>query len=298
RNDALFQLSIQLTPQGVRARNQIVSLVFHSIAQLESRGLFAWRYAELQQMGDFEFRFLERKPPMQTVSALAQLMKTVKPTDILRGPYLYSAFDERLIKKALSHLNSKNVLMVLTAPEITPYRVSALYSTPFSVRAGIPELWDLKPGVRKTLFLPEKNIFIPKRLTVKSGSLLENNAVLDPTPQLILANKNMRTWFAQDQQFMQPRALIKLRIKSPLVSASAEGAAQAQLFAELIADQMNEFSYAAHLAGIEHSVIANTRGYQISIFGYSSRQGLLMNKMMEAMRSTAFKEERFTVLKE
>jgi insulysin len=298
RNDALFQLSIQLTPQGVRARNQIVSLVFHSIAQLESRGLFAWRYAELQQMGDFEFRFLERKPPMQTVSALAQLMKTVKPTDILRGPYLYSAFDERLIKKALSHLNSKNVLMVLTAPEITPYRVSALYSTPFSVRAGIPELWDLKPGVRKTLFLPEKNIFIPKRLTVKSGSLLENNAVLDPTPQLILANKNMRTWFAQDQQFMQPRALIKLRIKSPLVSASAEGAAQAQLFAELIADQMNEFSYAAHLAGIEHSVIANTRGYEISIFGYSSRQGLLMNKMMEAMRSTAFKEERFTVLKE
>lgn len=298
RKDAVFQLSVQLTPQGVRAREQIVSLVFHCISQLEARGLMAWRYAELQQMGEFEFRFLEKKAPMQTVSALAQSMKTFKPKDLLRGPYLYSAYDERLIKKALSHLNNKNVLLVLTAPEIEPYRVSALYTTPFSVRAGIPELRDLKPAVKKTLFLPEKNIFIPKRLVVKSGSLLENNAATDPKPQLINSSKNMRTWFAQDQQFMQPRALVKLRIKSPLVAASAEGAAQAQLFAELIKDQMNEFSYAAQLAGIEHSITANPRGYDVSLFGYSSRQGLLMNKIMETMRSTRFKEERFHVLKE
>lgn len=298
RGDALFQLNIQLTPQGVRARNQIVSLVFYCIGQLESRGLYAWRYGELQQLGDLEFQFLEKSTPMQTVSSLAQSMKVYEPKDILRGPYLYSAYDERLIKKALSYLNNENVLLVLTAPDIEPYRVSPLYSTPYSVRTSIPELWDLKPGVRKELFLPEKNIFIPKRLVVKSGSLLESNTAVGSGPQLILANKNMRTWFAQDQQFMQPRAMVKLRIKSPLVAASAEGAAQAQLFAALVNDQMNEFSYSAHLAGIDHSIVANARGYDISVFGYSSRQGLLMNKVMESMRVTRFKEERFNLLKE
>ncbi len=298
RNDAVFQLSIQLTPQGVRARNQIVSLVFHCIEQLQIRGLSSWRYSELQQLADLDFRFQEKNPPMQTVSALAEAMKTYTPKDILRGDYMYTAYDERLIKKSLSYLTSDNLLLALTAPDVEPYRVSMLYAAPFVVRAGIPELLDLKPAVRKELFLPEKNLFIPKRLAVKSGSMLEENSAVDAKPQLIFGNRNMRVWFAQDQQFMQPRALINLRIKSPLVATSAEGAAQAQLFAALISDQLNEFSYPARLAGIDHTVTANPRGYDIGIFGYSSRQGLLMNKIMEVVRSSKFNEERFTLIKE
>ncbi|MDZ4263653.1 MAG: insulinase family protein, partial [Pseudomonadota bacterium] len=298
RSDAVFRLNIKLTPQGVRARNQIVSLVFHCIEQLQARGLSSWRYSELQQLADLEFRFQEKRPPMQTVSALAEVMKTYSPKDILRGDYLYSAYDERLIKKNLSYLTSDNLLLVLTAPDVEPYRVSSLYSTPFAVRAGIPELLDLKPAVRKELYLPEKNLFMPRRLAVKSGSLLDESGAVDVKPQLILGNKNMHVWFAQDQQFMQPRALINLRIKSPLVAASAEGAALAQLFSALITDQLNEFSYPARLAGIDHTITANVRGYDLSIFGYSSRQGLLMNKVMEVMRTSKFNEERFTLIKE
>ncbi len=298
RNDAVFQLSIQLTPQGVRARNQIVSLVFHCIEQLQVRGLSSWRYSELQQLADLDFRFQEKSAPMQTVSALAEAMKTYAPKDILRGDYVYAVYDERLIKKSLSYLTSDNLLLVLTAPDVEPYRISTLYSAPFVVRAGIPELLDLKPAVRKELYLPEKNIFIPKRLAVKTGSMLEENSAVDAKPQLIFGNKNMRVWFAQDQQFMQPRALINLRIKSPLVAASADGAAQAQLFAALISDQLNEFSYPARLAGIDHTITANPRGYDIGVFGYSSRQGLLMNKIMEVVRISKFNEERFTLIKE
>lgn len=298
RSDAVFQLSIQLTPQGVRARDQIVSLVFHCIEQLQLRGLSSWRYGELQQLADLEFRFQEKRPPMQTASVLAGAMKTYLPKDIVRGDYIYTAYDERLIKKSLSYLTNDNLLLILTAPDVEPYRISPLYSAPFVVRAGAPELLDLKPAVRKELFLPEKNLFMPRRLAVKSGSLLEESSAADIQPQLIIGNKNMRVWFAQDQQFMQPRALINLRIKSPLIATSAEGAAQAQLFAALITDQLNEFSYPAKLAGIDYTITPNVRGYDISIFGYSSRQGLLMNKVMEVMRASKFNEERFTLIKE
>lgn len=297
RSDAVFQLSIQLTPKGVLARNQIVSLVFYCIEQLQARGLSFWRYSELQQMADLDFQFQEKSAPLQTVSTLAAVMKTYSAKDILRGNYIYDAYDERLIKKGLSYLTSDNVLLVLTAPDVESYRVSPFYMAPFSVRAGIPEVFELKPAVRKELFLPEKNIFIPKRVAVKSSSMLEER-IADTKPQLIQNSKNMRVWFAQDQQFMQPRALINLHIKSPLVAASVDGAAQAQLFAALIADQLTEFSYPAKLAGIDHAIVANARGYDISIFGYSSRQGLLMNKIMEAIRISKFNEERFALIKE
>jgi insulysin len=249
-------------------------------------------------MADLDFRFQEKNAPTQTVSTLAETMKTYATKDILRGDYMYTAYDEQLIKKSLTYLTNDNLLLALTAPDIEPYRISPFYSAPFAVRAGIPEVFELKPGVRKELFLPEKNLFIPKRLAVKSSSMLEEGGAVDTKPQLILGSKNMRVWFAQDQQFMQPRALVNLRIKSPLVAANADGAAQAQLFAALIADQLNEFSYPAKLAGINHSITANTRGYDISIFGYSSRQGLLMNKIMEVMRTSKFKEDRFVLIKE
>ena len=147
RKDAVFQLSIQLTPQGVRARDQIVSLVFHSIEQLQKRGMSSWRYNELQQIGDLNFRFQEKNAPIQTVSALADAMKIYTPRDILRGDFLYSVYDERLIRKSLSYLSDDNLMLVLKAPEVEPYRVSGLYSTPFVVRAGIPAVLDLKPAV-------------------------------------------------------------------------------------------------------------------------------------------------------
>lgn len=299
RSDAVFQLGIQLTPQGVRARDQIVSLVFHCIEQLRARGSSAWRYSELQQLADLDFHFQEKRVPMETVSSLAQKMSKYEPLDILRGDFLYADFDSNLIEKSLSFLNSNNVLLVMVAPTVEPYRVTKLYAAPFALRAGIPEILELKPTVRQELFLPEKNMFIPKRLSVKAGSMLEQRgAEADVKPKVIYRNNNMRVWFAQDQEFKQPRAQISLRIKSPLIAANAEGAAQAQLFAALITDQLNEFAYPARLAGIDFTLTANGRGYDLGIFGYSGRQGMLMNRIMTAMSAVQFKEDRFTLLKE
>ena len=298
RSDALFQLNIHLTPQGVRASNQIVSLVFYCLEQIQTRGISSWRYSELQQLAELGFRFQEKSAPAKTVSVLAEGMHIYSPKNILRGSYIHTAYDERLIKRSLSYLKSDNLLLVLTAPDVEPYRVSPLYAAPFVVRSGIPEILDLKPAVRKELFLPEKNLFIPKRLAVKAGSMLDEQAEIDAKPQLILGNKNMRVWFAQDQKFRQPRAQINLRIKSPQVAMSVDGAAQAQLFAALVTDQLNEFAYPAKLAGIDYTIEANSRGYDIGVFGYSSRQGLLINKIMEVMRSGKFNEERFTLIKE
>ncbi|PUA30321.1 MAG: peptidase M16 [Cellvibrio sp. 79] len=299
RSDALFQLSIQLTPQGVRARDQIVSLVFHCIEQLRERGAASWRYSELQIMSDLNFRFQEKRAPMETVSELAQSMSIFKPQDILSGNLLYANYDEKLIQKSLSYLADDNVLIALTAPEVDVYRVSQLYSAPYSLRAGISELMELKPAVRQELSLPDKNLFIPKRLTVKTGSMLEQQGdVINRKPELIVNNKNTRVWYAQDREFIQPRATINLRVKSPLASTSALGAAREQLFVALINDQLNEFVYPARLAGIDLAVEANARGFDIKIFGYSARQGLLINKVMESIKAGKFNEDRYSLLKE
>lgn len=298
RHQAVFQVSLDLTQEGVLAKEQIVSLVFYAIEQIQSRGLNKWRYEELKQLADMNFRFLEKEPPAVSVSRLAALMKTYAAEDILRGDFIYKDYNEKSIVKSLAYLRPDNVLLVLSAPEVQPYRVSNYYATPFTLRSGMPAIAELKPAVKAELSLPAKNIFVPKRLVVKSTSMLEEkNTVVAVTPELIVDNKNMQSWFLQDRQFAQPKAIINMRIKSPLVAANVKGAANAQLFAELLRDQLTETTYPAALAGLTSSVTANSRGFDIQIAGYSARQSLLLDRIVTAIGKARFDGERHDNIK-
>lgn len=302
RHDAFFQVTVQLTEKGILARDQIVPLLFYIIRQIESRGLKDWRYDELKELADIDFRFQEKRPPIDTVSDLAASMQIYSPQDTLRGDYLFSGYDEELIKQCLSFLRLDNLVVVFVSPTVDANNSSSFYQTPYLAEQVELVEREIKPNVRKKLFFPEPNAFIPSRLAVKSQLILPTPSEraapgsLD-RPQFIIRNPRTRAWFKQDQQFHVPKARINLRLKLPLVAASAEGAAQAQLFAALVMDELNEFSYPARLAGLDYSVVANSRGLDITIAGYSSRQGLLLSKIAKSIRKGRFASERFHNLK-
>ncbi|ACE85039.1 insulinase family protein [Cellvibrio japonicus] len=299
REDALFQIDIELTPQGVRARDQLVSLVFYAIEQLRSRGINSWRYQEMQEIAQAKFIYQEKLSPLETARRLSEAMFDYTPTQLLYNDLLYSAFDERLIKESLQPLNPANLMLVLVAPDIEAYRVSKRYSAPYTLRYTLPQILDLKIAVKQELSLPERNLFIPRSLAVKSNSMLEQtNAERDSIPQLIFRDRDARLWYAQDHQFEQPKAVIQLALKSPLVAGSIEGAVQAELYAALLRDQLNEYTYPAKLAGIDYRFEANPRGFELQISGFSSRQNLLLNKIIESCASASFKPERFENIKQ
>lgn len=298
RHDALFQINLELTEQGVRARDQIVSLVFYSLEQLRLHGLDQWRYDEIREMADVQFRYQEKQSPVETARLLSEAMFYYPSEKLLKNDFGYAGFDVLLLKAFLKHLSSDNLLLVLTAPEVTPQRVSKLYAAPYTLRYGIPTILDLKPAVKQQLVAPEKNPFMPRSLAIKSNSMLEQaDATDDKPPQLIFKDREARVWFARDRQFAQPKASIFINLKSPLVAASAEGAAQAQLFAALIQDQLVEYSYPAKLGGVYYDFKANNRGFELSISGFSSRQNLLLNKIIDAVSHAQFTPERFADLK-
>lgn len=298
REDAVLDLTIELTPQGVIAKDQIVSLVFYTLDVMRERAISQWRFNELQVMSELNFRFQEKQPPIEWVTQLSQAMAIYAPQDVLRGPSVYQLYDEKALRDALAKLTNKNVIVVTVAPEVTPYRISRLYHTPFALRAGIPAQYDVRPAVRQELALPEKNPFIPQRISVKTASMLDSADRVSKKPDVILNNRHIRAWYTQDREFIQPRATINLRIDSPVVAMSPGGAVQAQLFAALVTDQLTEYAYAAKLAGIDLTVEAHSGGLDIKVFGYSARQGLLLNRVMETVRAGRFKEERFALEKQ
>lgn len=297
RHSGLFQISIELTELGVRAADQIVALVFHSIETLAQKGVEPWRYEELQQMASIDFRFQEVRAPIATVRGLAHRLHLYEPRQVLKGDHLYAGYDEAMIKRYLGYLNSENVLVSLVAPGVEGEKTTAYYQTPYRVLEQPAKQPAIKLRVQKRLALPQPNDFIPTRLAVKEAPLLPSpggqTAEGIEGPALVRDQARLKVWFQWDNSFEVPKTSMRLRLKLPAVAASAQGAARAELLAMLVRDQLNEFAYPAQLAGLEFSLQPNPRGLDVEIFGYSGRQNLLLTKIVEALRKGRFEPERF-----
>lgn len=302
QGDAAFQISIDLTEKGVRAHHQIAPLMLSTIKQLEVRGIKSWRYDELQTLANIEFHFSEKQTPLESVSRFASDMHIYAPQDILSGDYLFNELDEKQIKENLSYLRYENLFSVLVSPDIEADRYSTHYQTPYQTKKIKIEYYEIKPAIRKRLFLPEPNVFLPTRLAVKSQLILPTpteNALpkIDDRPHLIVRGEHTRAWFQQDREFNVPKSSIKLRLKLPLVAVNTEGAAQAEIFAALVMDELKELSHPAEVAGLYYAVQAHPRGLDIDISGYNSRQGLLLSKIAKSIHKGSFSQERFDAIK-
>lgn len=298
RDDALFQIKIQLTPAGVKAKDQILSLLFYVIQTLEQRGIESWRYDELRLMGENQFRYEEKQSPVATVSSLAQNMQDFPVQDILRGRMSYAGFDEKQLRDCLRYLREDNLLVALTAPDIKPLRITQMYSVPFLVKRGIAPILEIKPGTRQNFSLPETNPFIPSKLFVKSSSLLKTEPKSHQFPELLIDKDRTKIWYQQDYRFNRPKSAIHLHLLVPPENMNAQRAALNHLFAEAMNDQLNDTIYFAGLSGLEFELSAHPRGIDISVFGFSNRQSLFLNHVIAALGKPVITENQFKRLKE
>jgi insulysin len=297
RYDGLFQITIQLTPKGVKARDQIVSLLFFVIQRIQNTAIEAWRYDELRLMGEYQFRYNDKKSPMETVSMLAQNMHDYRVQDILRGRTWYEKFDEQEIRQSLSYLRRDNLLVALTDPDIYPLRLTDLYSVPYLVKKDVVPIFDIKLGIKQDFELPVPNPYIPEKVFVKSGSLLNGDQQVKSVPELLIDKDRTKIWHLQDHRFNRPQSGINLHLVTPPEKMTAERSALHYLFARMIQDQLNDISYYASLAGLEFSVLPHPRGIDLSLFGFSNRQSLFLNSVLATLAAPSFNEKQFARIK-
>jgi secreted Zn-dependent insulinase-like peptidase len=254
----------------------------------------------MQQLAELNYRFGDKKAAIDSVAELSQAMQDYPSIDVLWGQYAYTQFDGSLIKNALNYLRADNVFISLITPDAVTTSASTFYKTGYTLKPGIPEILDLKPMYHQRLWLPERNIFIPKNLVLKAPSMLpfQESTSGKNVPALLVDNEQFKLWFLQDKKFHSPKAELNFRFKLPVLNNSLENAARVQLFAALIVDQLNEYAYPASLAGLSFNVKANSRGFDVNVSGYTDKQSLLMNKILAAISQADFSQSRFDQLKD
>ncbi len=285
---AQFNVSIELTPAGEKHSDEIIALVYHTIALIRDGGVQDWLYREQQNVAAQRFRFREVAEPINEASQLAGNLHEYPASEVIRGDYLMEKFEPQRIDALLARLTPDNMLAMLTSPAAfakasAAQKSSAYYAVPYRVlnSASHQQKW-LAPNKATDIRLPEPNAFVAEQLPLKP---IAPNAAEKPV--LLPVREGLNLWFAQDATYRVPKATVTIELQTALTSDTSRHAAATELFVRMLRENLNEFSYPASLAGLNYDISRSGRGLLLRIQGFDAKQPVLLARMLDALQRAA-----------
>ena len=311
----LFQVTIDLSPEGVKHVNDIISVVYAYIALIKDHGISKELYHELTVLGDLAFRFKDKEDPFAFVSSVASSMQLYPAEYALYGGRVSDRYEPELIKSVLEQLEPQNMLVGVFSPsfkkgisdtsEFEPNQVEEHYGIEYrldkldsKLLEGWKAILSKSPSEINSLFsgleTPKINPFMPDDLT-----LVAPPTDKDPhaAPEIILDTPTLRVWHKQDQTFQRPRAFLMLDFHSPVAYYSPKTVVMTKMFIDYLSDELNEFGYDALIAGLKSSVSATLEGCTIHVSGYNCKQYILLETLLKRFKSLEINPERFELLR-
>lgn len=286
---AQFNVGIELTEAGGKHIDDIVRLVYETIARIRDGGIESWLYREQQLVNTQRFRFRELPQPINEVSHLAGNLHDYPAAEVIRGDYLMEQFEAQHIAALLDQMTPARMILTYSAPEAVADRHSKYYATPYSVQklsSQRVQQWQ-QVAANGSIRLPEPNIFIADNLSLKP---LQGNAT---KPSLLQDANGLHLWFMQDRIFRLPKATVSLEVRSPKAGDNPADAVNSELFVRLLRENLNEFSYPASLAGLSYDISRNGRGIVLRISGFDQKQSVLLERILLALQQPQFSAEIF-----
>ncbi|HEY7776508.1 MAG TPA: insulinase family protein, partial [Kineobactrum sp.] len=268
----------------------VLQLLFAYLDMLREEGPQQWLYNEQAQLAELGFRFREQTNPVNYVMALSNRMHYYKPVDILRGSSLMSNYDEQMLEQLLQDLVPENALVTLSDASVDTDRVSEMYGVPYA-RAQVTDtqLARWTSAVEDAgLALPQPNAFVAEDI-----SLVPLQEDLLPHPVMALSEARQSVWFGQDPEFRIPRGATYINFRSPEVGQRPGQTAAAVLYAALLKDAANEFTYPALLAGLDFDVYKHAQGISLRVSGYTDKQQVLLGQLLDVVQDPQFSLRRF-----
>lgn len=279
-NEALFTVSISLTPTGAERLDDIEATLFSAIEQLRNEGLADWRYEEQADLNEQAFRFQQHGAPQQEATRLAMNLSRYSVEDVQYAPYRMDGPDAQRQQAYLDALTPDNMLRVYSAPDVESDTVTPWFNTQWKEQT--PD----QPGQPLGgLELPGPNPFIASDLTLLEGQ--------DEQPSLLVDTPSFTAWHMQSARFDTPKVEWRVSLQNPTASYSAEEAVLTRLLASWLNDSLNESLYPAWLAGQAFSAYPHSRGMTLSFSGWRDGQTPLIEQALEQLENAAITDSAF-----
>ncbi|KRX66110.1 Insulin-degrading enzyme [Trichinella sp. T9] len=299
-----FNIDVEVTELGLRHVDDIAQLVFEYISLVRNEGVQEWIHRECENLNKIEFRFKDKEQPMNLTTYLASALQLYPMEDVMFGPYRMDHYKPELVYMVLDQLRPDNMLMTVTSKSFCNAVNSAepWYGTCYRKKPLGKEFLERCQGNggadgSSKFKLPDPNAFIPTDFTLADCT--------QPTklPRLLTGEPGdedpmARVWYKKDDEFLTPKTVVRLLLRSPLTNSSPGRMVEAHLYSELVFDALNEHAYNAMLAGLKYSVVSTLDGMQINVSGYSEKLPVLLSSIVDKMLSLKVEPTTFDRLKE
>lgn len=280
-------VQIQLTRAGLLQTDRITQALLHYIGLLQQQPLPDYLLTEQHQLSDLMFRFQEHSRLSDYVVRLSSNLLVYPPEDVIYGDYRWQPASPAQLKPYLDALNGNNMLRTIIAPGVATDTVDPWYNTPIRIRPmNYQADAQLEAELQQALFLPQPNPFIPTDFSLYEGEPQNK-------PALLRNDTGLRLWHYPEQEFAQPKARVLIQLQQASVQNSARDRVLAQLFARSVNEDLNTFSYPAHLAGLSYQLSASGRGLEITLAGYQHKLPVLLERLLQQMQDSQLSDDDF-----
>ena len=294
-SNATLDISIALTPEGLKRSQDVLPLVFDYIQRIREKGISEARFKEMQQLARIDFRFREQGDPLHEAMRLASQLQDYPARDILQAPYLMDRYAPEQYRDILDRLTPANVMVFKLEPDpkLDNPRSTRWYDTKWQMSAIDPAtiLASGPTDLASQLKLPAANPFIPQDLAMVPGKTMDR-------PEHLQTSQDMNVWYARDTRFGTPKANVFISLRTPAARASARSAVLTNLLVDAINDNLNAWAYSAKLAGLDYSVYSHLRGITIRVGGYDDKLHTLLNRILMQVAHPQLTQQRFQIARQ
>lgn len=296
---SLFIVEVALTDKGLQNKDKIVERVFQTIAMVKKKGISPQLFNEIHSMDKLNYQWMKGQRAFEEAMKNAfqqnyESLDTYPEKTKLAGNYSLEK-----LNLVLDQLTPEKAIYVLTAPSKksglvlnqkepwtgVSYLVTDFDSSPFQKIQPIPEI-----------DLPKTNLFIPTALNLKDESgLLKWKGVV--APDTLLNDEKGRLYFLQDKFYGTPQIYWSFQISTPFIN---EVIPQSVVFRDImmlaLQDVFSQEIFEAGVAGLNLSVDESEGGIMLTLFGYSDKASLLLEKLVLDLNLSRLTEERFNLI--
>lgn len=296
RSMNVLATSVELTKRGFRYIPTVIDIILtyiEKILKVEEE-----IYNEMATISDLKFKFLKKMKPIEYVVALSANMLRYPTKYVVAHGYTYKPFEsktKKIIDEVLSKLNRKNAIIIISSKKYEKKMdtVERFYKIEYTLRENPTEYgkeFSTMKYDKGQLYLPTKNPFIPKDVSIKQ---LKKQAY-----PIKLNNKKIDVWYKGDAKYNEPRVIIHSLILAPTISETPRRENISILYNRLFDRILSSYSYYAYLADTKFYLAMGDGTILLRVDSYSDTIERVLKKLVKILSNMKITEHDYNIVKQ
>ncbi len=288
-----FQITLDLTQQGIEKTDQVILRCFEAIAGIRSTGIPPYLFQEKNTMAQLNYQYQERQDPFHYIMNLGDSIADEPLNTYPRNSILSTEYNEENIEQVLSLLTPQACAMTLMAPpELTkmiPNRQEKWLGAEYAIHP-IPETWLAEWSAAKpneAIRLAEPNPFLPDHIALVSGG--------NQIPTIVADDDLGLAYYVRSPEFGVPDSIYHIHLLSSEINPSARSAVLTSLYIDHLTDLLHPTLAAARAAGLFCTFDLSRSALHLQISGYSEKAPLLLEEVTRQMPLNPPTAEQFAI---